>query len=202
MRVRDHIAISTALAALLYPRLRGRVAVAWAASILIDVDHYLWFVARHKRLSLATAARAFNSASAPTHAATRLLHNPAIVLTLLLLARRRRIAVLASAGMTFHMILDTYHRARMADAQAASLNRDRRTCRVCTAKKPDVVAHVWRQPTLLPSYRLDHFVTLCDHCHESAHRPGTVAIVRPGSDWEAYRAAVMQRLPESRAFPH
>ena len=127
---------------------------------------------------------------------------PAIVLTLLLLARRRRIAVLASAGMTFHIILDTYHRARMADAQAASLNRDRRTCRVCTAKKPDVVAHVWRQPTLLPSYRLDHFVTLCDHCHESAHRPGTVAIVRPGSDWEAYRAAVMQRLPESRAFPH
>jgi hypothetical protein len=184
----------------LYPRLRGSVALAWAASILIDVDHYLWFVARHKRLNPATAARAFNSANAPTHAATRLLHNPAVVLTLLLLARRRRIALLTSAGMTFHIILDTYHRARTARAQAASLNRDRRICRVCTAEKPDVVAHVWRQPPLLPSYRLDDFVTLCDQCHESAHRPGTVAIVRPGTNWDVYRADVMRRLPESQAL--
>jgi hypothetical protein len=176
--------------------------VAWAASILIDVDHYLWFVARHKRLSPATAARAFNSAHAPTHAATRHLHNPAVILTLFLLARRRRMAVLTCAGMTFHVILDTYHRARVAHAQAASLNRDRRTCRVCTAKKPDVVAHVWRQPTLLPSYRLDHFVTLCGHCHESAHRPGTTAIVRPATNWDAYRADVMRRLSESQALSH
>ena len=202
MRVRDHIALSTGVAALLYPRLRGRVEVAWAASILIDVDHYLWFVARHKRLSPNTAARAFNGADAPTHAATRLLHHPAVVLTLLLLARGRRIAVLTSAGMTFHIILDTYHRARMAGAQAASLNRDCRTCRVCAAKKPGVVAHVWRQPTLLPSYGLDHFVTLCEDCHESAHRPGTIAIVRPGINWDAYRADVMRRLPESQALVH
>jgi hypothetical protein len=176
--------------------------VAWAASILIDVDHYLWFMARHKSLSPAAAARAFNGANAPTHAATRLLHNPALVLTLLILARRRRIALPIAAGMTFHIVLDTYHRARMAHAQAASLSRDRRICRVCTAKKTDLVAHVWRQPTLLPSYLLDHFVTLCDHCHESAHRPGTVAIARPGTSWDSYRADVMRRPPESLAVAH
>ena len=40
MRVRDHIALSTAGAVLVLPRLRGGALGLWAGSVLIDTDHY------------------------------------------------------------------------------------------------------------------------------------------------------------------
>ena len=193
MRVRDHAALSSGAAVLLYPRLRGSVLVPWAASIFIDVDHYLWFLVKHRRLNPAAAVRAFNGADAPKHPATRPLHHPAILPVLLLLSKRRRPALLAMMGMSLHIVLDRYHRARMADAQAAALNRDHRTCQVCGGKRTDVVAHTWRQPAILPSYQLENFVTLCPDCHEAAHQPRAVAIVRPGCEWATYRDNVAQR---------
>jgi len=193
MRVRDHVAISSGAAALLYPRLGRSVVIPWAASIFIDVDHYVWFLIRYRRLNPVAAVRVFNSAEAPKHSATRPLHHPAAVLSLLLLGRHRRAAVLALLGMVFHIGLDSYHRARMAEAQAAVLNRDHLTCQVCGAQQADVVAHVWRQPALLPSYRVEHLVTVCAGCHEAAHAKGAVAIVRPSCGWESYRNGVAQR---------
>ena len=194
MRVRDHVALSTGAAVLLYPRLRGSVVTAWAASIFIDVDHYVWFLMRHRRLNPVAAVRVFNNASAPKHPATRPLHHPAVVPLLLLLSGRHRAAVPALMGMAFHIGLDAYHRARMADAQAAVMHRDHLTCQVCGAQRADVVAHMWRQPVLLPSYGREHFVTLCAGCHEAAHAEGATAIARLGCDWESYRERVAQRL--------
>lgn len=186
MRVRDHLALSTATAVLLYPRLRRSVFGAWAASIFIDADHYLWFAVRNRRLNPVAAVRSFNNAQAPQHSETRLLHHPAVLLTLLLLSSRRRAILLPVLGMTFHVGLDVYHRERTARARAAALNRDHFTCQVCGAKDPDVVAHLWRQPRLLPSYRVEHFVTVCSSCHEIAHAPGVRAIAAVDCDWESY----------------
>jgi 5-methylcytosine-specific restriction endonuclease McrA len=95
--------------------------------------------------------------------------------------------------MAFHVSLDTYHRARTADAQSATLSRDHFTCQVCSAQSPDVIAHLWRQPRLLPSYRLEHFVALCADCHEAAHARGVQAVASLGCDWESYRASVARR---------
>ena len=185
VRVRDHIALSTAAAALLYPRFRRSVFGAWAASIFIDVDHYLWFVARNGRVNPVAAVRSFNSAKSQEQSETRLLHHPAVLATLLLASRRRRAVLLPVLGMTFHVGLDVYHRARTARARTAALDRDRFTCQVCGAKD-SVVPHLWRQPRLLPSYRVEHFVTLCESCHEIAHGPGVRAIAPVDCDWESY----------------
>lgn len=190
MRVRDHIALSSGAAALLYPRFRGVVVVPWAASIFIDTDHYLWYLARHRRLNPAAAVRTFNQANAPRHAATRPFHHPGAMLLLLLLSRRWNAAVLPVIGMAFHVGLDTYHRARTANAYSVALGRDHFVCQVCGAQRTDVVAHLWRQPRLLPSYRPEHFVTLCAGCHAAAHTRGARAIAGLGSDWESYRAQV------------
>src|SRR5579872_3719750 len=89
VRVRDHIALSTAAATLLYPRLRRSVVTAWAASVFIDVDHYLWYAIRHRHLNPATAVRSFNGARAPQHSQTRLLHHPAVLASLWLTSARR-----------------------------------------------------------------------------------------------------------------
>jgi hypothetical protein len=201
MRVRDHVALSSTVAALAYPRLRRAVLVPWAASILIDVDHYLWFLVRHRRLSPAAAVDEFTSAAAPRHAATRSLHHPAVLLGLLLVGRRSRAASLVVTGMAFHVGLDTYHRRRSAGAQATALDRDQFRCRVCGVQNSDgvaVVAHLWRQPRLLPSYRSEHFVTVCGDCHAAAHAPGAVAITPLGGDWNSYRHGVLGRRAATR----
>lgn len=186
MRVRDHVALSSAAAVLLYPKLGRSVLGAWAASIFIDVDHYLWFVVRKRRLNPVAAVRSFNSAESREDSETRRLHHPVVLASLLLLSTRRRALLLPALGMTFHVGLDVYHRARTARAKAAALDRDRSTCQVCGAKDRHVVAHLWRQPGLLPSYRVEHIVTLCGDCHEVAHAPGVRAVAGLGCDWDDY----------------
>src|SRR5205814_1058167 len=117
--------------------------------------------------------RFFNQAQPPQHPGARLLHSPAVLLLLLLLSTRRRggdpgcrWSVL---GMAFHVGVDAYDAARRDKARAAALVRDGFTCRRCGAQGPSIVAHLWHQPWLLPSYRQEHFTSLCGTCHVAAH---------------------------------
>jgi len=169
MRVRDHIAVSTAGAALLQPWLRSDAAGLWAGSVLVDVDHYLWFCIRQRRWNPADALRFFNEAQPPQHPGTRRLHNPLVPLALLVLGIRRRALVPVALGMAMHIALDVRHDARMNDARAAALERDAFACQACGARAPDVGTHLHSQPWLLPSYKAQNLVALCDPCHESAH---------------------------------
>jgi len=169
MRVRDHIAISTAGAALLYPRAGRAVLLPWAASIFIDTDHYLWFCVRHRRLNPAAAVRLFNEAEAPEHAGTRVLHHPAVLLSVLLLGTRRPWALAIALGMTLHVALDVMHQTRLREARTATLQRDAFTCQRCGTRGEDVVAHVRRQPMMLPSYQTSNLVSLCGSCHRASH---------------------------------
>ena len=169
MRVRDHLLLSTWGAALLYPWLGRRVLVPWSASILIDVDHYLWFCAHERTVNALRAVRFFNQAQPPQHAGTRLLHHPAVLLLLGVLSARWRWAGLLVMGMAFHVGLDIYHAARLDAARCAVLRRDHSTCQHCGAQGSDVVAHQWYQPRFLPSYRPEHLTSLCGECHEAVH---------------------------------
>jgi hypothetical protein len=169
MRVRDHVVLSTAGAALLRRRLGGRVAASWAASILIDVDHYVWFCLSRRRVNPLTAVRLFNVAQPPHHRATRLLHSPVLAMVGLLLGTRRRWTLPIAAGMAFHIALDLWHEARMDEARGAALRRDDFSCRRCGTRGPDVRTHVWRQPWLLPSFATEDVIALCSTCHDAAH---------------------------------
>jgi len=169
VRVRDHMLLSTGSATLLYPWLRRRVLVPWAASMLIDADHYLWFCLHKRTWNPMGAMRFFNQAEPPQHIGTRLFHHPGTLLLTLLLGVRYRWAVLIGLGLAFHTSLDTYHETRLNRLRPAVLRRDRHTCQQCGARGPGVVAHLAHQPKLLPSYRLEHFVSLCPRCHEQAH---------------------------------
>lgn len=174
MRVRDHIVLSTTGAVALSPFARRAVLAPWLASILIDADHYLWFCWRERRLSPLAAVRAFNEADAPEHGATRALHNPAVLLLIGLLgARRRRWLLSVAAGMLAHVALDAHHRSRLRAARSRALIRDRFTCRACGSTSNSVTAHVWRQPAVLPSYRVTNLVTLCPACHRAVHADRT-----------------------------
>jgi hypothetical protein len=169
MRVRDHLAVSTAGAALLSPWARSRALGFWAGGVLIDADHYLWFCVRHRRLGPAAAVRFFHQAHAPQHSATRVLHHPVAPLGACVLALRRPGLLAVAAGVALHLALDAHHEARMNRARVAVLRRDDYSCRDCRARGPEVGTHLERQPWLLPSYRAENLVSLCGPCHERAH---------------------------------
>jgi hypothetical protein len=172
MRVRDHIALSTAGAALLQPWL-GRGALGlWAGSVLVDVDHYAWFCLRKRRVDPAAAVRFFNQAHPPQRAATRVLHSPVASVGVLFLGVHRRWLLPVGLGMCLHVALDACHEARMDEARAAALERDDFTCQACGERTQHVATHLRRQPWLLPSYEAHNLVSLCAPCHETAHAVG------------------------------
>jgi hypothetical protein len=169
MRVRDHFALSTAGAALLHPLLRRDALALWAGSVLVDIDHYLWFCLRERRWDPVAAMRFFNEAHAPQHAATRILHSPAVLLAVLLMSSRRRAVLPVALGMAVHVALDVRHELRMNQARAAAMERDHFACQACGARASHVGTHLRRQPWLLPSYDVKNLVALCAPCHTAAH---------------------------------
>lgn len=169
MRVRDHVLISTAGAALTAPFL-GRGALGlWAGGVLIDTDHYVWYCLRHRCLSPNAAVRFFNQADPPQHPATRALHTPLALLLVALLGLRQRRVLPVALGMGLHVALDALHVAHMERARSVALARDGYSCQACRTPGPHITAHVRWQPGLLPSYRAQNLISLCGPCHEAAH---------------------------------
>lgn len=168
MRVRDHIVLSTAGAALLRQWTRGGAAGLVAGGVLIDADHYAWYLLRHRQLNPVAAIRFFNEAHPPQHPGTRLLHSPAALLAAAAAGLRWPRLRPVAAGMGLHIALDTQHAARMRRVRAAVLERDGYRCRAC-GSQTRIDAHVRRQPWLLPSYSAGDLISLCHGCHESAH---------------------------------
>jgi hypothetical protein len=175
MRVRDHLVLSTAGAALLRRRLGNGVLSVWAGAVLIDVDHYVWFCLRERRWNPVSAVRFFNGAHVPQKPATRGLHSPLALLTVLMLGARRPQLLAVAMGMGVHIALDRFHETRMDQARAAALERDDLTCQVCGVRGPQVETHLERQPLLLPSYSARNLTSVCPPCHRAVHerRPGS-----------------------------
>jgi hypothetical protein len=169
MRVRDHVVLSTAAALAARPWVGRSVLAPWLASILVDLDHYVWFAFHERTVNPLAATRYFNGAHPADHAATRALHSSLAVSCSLLLGVYRRGALKAALGLAAHVALDAGHEARVRTARDAALRRDGFTCRSCGAQGGQVETHLLRQPFLLPSYRPDDFVSLCPSCHEEAH---------------------------------
>jgi hypothetical protein len=181
MRVRDHVALSTAAGLAVLPFRRGRgLGVAWAASILVDVDHYLWFAARTRRVNPRAAVRYFGGAHPVQGAATHALHSPGAVVAALVLGSRRRAVLPVALGMAAHVVLDIRHELRIRAARDAALVRDAFTCQECGVRGGQVETHVWRQPWLWPSYCPDDMVSLCPECHEAAHTWARADGLAPG----------------------
>ena len=183
MRVRDHVLISAAAAALAAPFLGRGATGLLAGGVLIDADHYAWFCLRQRRFSPLAAARFFNHADPPQHAATRALHAPAALLAAALLGTRHRRLRPAALGMILHAVLDELHAVLLARTRAAALVRDGYACRVCGPATPAVCAHLYRQPAVLPSYRVRNLVSLCGPCHEAAHTHKGNPLEREATLW-------------------
>ena len=172
MNVREHVKLSAAAALLAAPWLTQEVAIPFAASILIDVDHYTWYAVTRRTLSLKAAMRYFGQADPPQLRQMRVLHHPLLLATLLLLAARTRSRFLwlVLCGLLFHVSLDVVHVNRMSYLKRTLSARVARQCQECGRHCDALQLHTLHvSDNLIDRYHPRYFVVLCPACHEKAH---------------------------------
>lgn len=185
MRVRDNVELSTAVAGALIPSFGASVLARWLASVLIDADHLTWRRISKFSLDPIAALRYFGGAPHARHARTHRLHSLGAAVAFVALGLRWWPAWMIARGRLLHDTPAVHHGARVDDALRLALERDELSSRRRCVSRADMVAPVWRQPILMPSYDIDTFVSLCPVCHEEAL---------------AYDSAVSTYLPVSRNF--
>ncbi len=173
MRVQEHVKLSTAAAFAALPWLKKDVWIPFAASLLIDVDHYLWHAVTHRTLSLRAAIKYFGQADPPRRQAARLLHQPLVLGTLLFMAirTRSRVLLLILAGLLFHVSLDVVHATQMKSLKQSLSEKANGICPECGQECEALQLHTVRvSANLLDRYAPRNFVVLCPTCHEQAHQ--------------------------------
>lgn len=172
MRIQEHVKLSTVAAAAALPWLGKDVWIPLAASVLIDVDHYMWHAVTHRTFSLREAIQYFGQADPPQRQEARLLHHPLVLGILLLIAlrTRSRLLFLILAGLLFHVSLDIVHATQMKSLKQSLSEKANGICPECGKECEALQLHtVYFSPNVLDRYNPGHFVVLCPTCHEQAH---------------------------------
>ena len=154
------------------PWLKQDVWIPFAASIGIDVDHYLWHAVTYRTLSLRAALRYFGQADPPQLRQQRLLHQPAVLGTLLVVAAwtRSRLLTLILVGLLFHVSLDGIHVTQMRHLKRMLSEKAGYRCPQCGQQCETLQLHTVKYSRFVfDRYNPGHFVVLCPVCHESAH---------------------------------
>jgi len=173
MRVQEHVKLSAMAAVAALPWLKKDVWIPLAASVLIDIDHYLWHIVTHRTLSLRAAIQYFGQADPQQRKGARMLHQPLVLGILLFIAirTRSRILSLILAGMLFHVSLDIVHTTQMKSLKRSLSEKANGICPECGEECEALQLHtVYFSPNLLERYSPRYFVVLCPACHERAHR--------------------------------
>jgi len=173
MRVQEHVKLSAVAAAAALPWLGKDVWIPLAASVLIDVDHYMWHAVTYRTPSLRAAIKYFGQADPPQRKAARLLHHPLVLSILLLIAlcTRSRILSLILAGLLFHVSLDVVHATQMKSLKQSLSEKANGICPECGQACQALQLHtVSFSSNVLDRYNPGHFIVLCPTCHELAHQ--------------------------------
>ncbi|MBX5449444.1 hypothetical protein [Thermogemmatispora sp.] len=175
MRLEEHVAFSTAAALVALPWLKDEVWLPYVASILIDVDHYLEFVAARRSLSLREALRYLRTPHRQRGPLPKPLHQPLTLgaLTALAALTRQRWLWLLLAGMVFHVSLDACNNYLVRRLQGQLQREAAGRCPLCAREVMRLELHA-RRPlrTLLARYRRANYVVLCPECHRLLHLQG------------------------------
>jgi hypothetical protein len=172
MRVQEHIKLSALAATMALPWLGKDVLIPFTSSVLIDVDHYLWYAVTFRTLSIRKAVKYFGQADPPQLKEARLLHHPLVLGILLLIAMltRSRFLMLILAGLIFHVSLDVVHVTQLQSLKQSLSEEANGICPECGERCEVLQLHtVYFSPSMLNRYQAENFVVLCPTCHEKAH---------------------------------
>ena len=172
MRVQEHIKLSALAATMALPWLGKDVLIPFTSSVLIDVDHYLWYAVTFRTLSIRKAVKYFGQADPPQLKEARLLHHPLIlgILVLIAMLTRSRFLMLILAGLIFHVSLDVVHVTQLQSLKQSLSEEANGICPECGERCEVLQLHtVYFSPSMLNRYQAENFVVLCPTCHEKAH---------------------------------
>ena len=173
MQTNEHVKLSAAATVLALPWLKKDAWIPFSASILIDVDHYIWYAVTHRSLSLKEALNFFNQADPPQTPMMKFLHQP-ITLGLLLFLTvrlRSRFLILILLGFLFHVSLDVVHITQMSNLKSTLGEQANHICPECGKKEVPLQLHTLHYANnLLDRYNPEHFIVLCGSCHEKLHQ--------------------------------
>ena len=124
MKTWVHAIISLILAGWLYQAYNWKVIFLLAAGILIDIDHYFWYVYRYRDFSLIKSYKFYmknieRNDFSNVMGLLLIFHTLEFFLIMILLSFFSAAAFMFAAGLTAHYILDfiyTYHKAKGAVA--------------------------------------------------------------------------------------
>lgn len=173
MRPQEHAQLSAIAAVAAWPWLKQDVWIPFAASILIDADHYIWHAITQRTLSLRAAIHYYQKSNPPRVRAQRLLHQPEVLGLLLFLAvrLRSRLLGLILAGLLFHVCLDRFHQYQMRTLKLRLNEQVAFICPSCGIKLDGLELHTIHNPKfILARYQLRNFVVLCPACHRAVHK--------------------------------
>ena len=172
MRVQEHLKLSAVAAAVAFPWLKQDVWLPFATSILIDVDHYLWYVVTRRDLSLRAAVHYFGGAHPSPTRWAKFFHQPPALGCLLFLAVRwrSRFLWLVLAGLLFHVSLDLVHADKMERLKQKLVAQAQGVCPACGERADTLELHTLRfSHNIFDRYNMVHFKVLCPQCHERIH---------------------------------
>ena len=111
MKTSVHIAASAALAAMVYPFFQWKVPLIFVGGVLIDVDHYLWYVYKYKKLSLLGCYRHYMKHMGDSHqekdfGTLLIFHTAEFLLLMAVLSFYSEYFLVFTIGLFGHYLLD------------------------------------------------------------------------------------------------
>ena len=127
MKTSVHSFVSLVIAAALYPIFHWKVLLILAGGVLIDVDHYIWYVLKHKKLSLFGCYNHFVIEAEKNKwrdiiGSLLIFHTVEFLLAVMLLSFYSELALLFAIGLLPHYLLDAIHMYTVPKRLVASIS--------------------------------------------------------------------------------
>ena len=111
MKTPVHLVVSLILSALLYPLFGWKVLLVLASGVLIDIDHYFWYICKYKKFGLLSCYRFLVVESEKNNwkdvtGALFVFHTIEFILLVILLSFYNQLALIFAIGLFFHYLMD------------------------------------------------------------------------------------------------
>ena len=111
MKTWVHLVVSAILAAALYPVSQWKVLLIFAGGVLIDIDHYLWYICKYKKFNLIDSYKFYLKNMeikdfTNVYGILLVFHTIEFLFIMVFLSFYNEFALLFTLGLLAHYILD------------------------------------------------------------------------------------------------
>ena len=111
MKTSVHLIVSAILAAVLYPVFQWKVLLIFVGGVLIDADHYLWYIYKYKKFNLVDSYKFYLKNMeindfTNVYGILLVFHTIEFLFIMVLLSFYNKLALLFTLGLLTHYVLD------------------------------------------------------------------------------------------------